>query len=98
MSDRERQDRLQQAMASLAGAGRQVTPLGPFQFQIVNPGTTVNHVLHLLITLFTCGLWVVVWIVLALSQRPENRQLVVVDDFGGVWMDGALWWPAPARS
>lgn len=95
MSDRDRQDRLQQAMNSLAGTGRQITPLGPFQFQVVNPGSQVNHILHLLITLFTCGLWVIVWILLAVSQGEERRQLVFVDSFGSVWISGAMWWPAP---
>jgi hypothetical protein len=26
-----------------------------------------NHILHFLITMFTCGLWVVVWFILAMQ-------------------------------
>jgi hypothetical protein len=28
---------------------------------------TPNHILHFLISFFTCGLWVVAWIILAVS-------------------------------
>jgi hypothetical protein len=43
-------------------------------------------VLHLIITLFTCGLWAIVWIVLALTQG-EKRHMVVVDEYGNVQME-----------
>lgn len=32
----------------------------------------VNHILHLLITLFLCGLWAPVWLVLVIL-RPSYR-------------------------
>jgi competence CoiA-like predicted nuclease len=30
----------------------------------------VNHILHFLVSFFTCGLWLIVWLVLA--QRAHN--------------------------
>lgn len=31
----------------------------------------VNHVLHFLITFFTCGLWVIPWIFMSINQDSE---------------------------
>lgn len=32
-----------------------------------------NHVLHLLVTVLLCGLWVPVWIIMALSHREYGN-------------------------
>lgn len=32
-----------------------------------------NHVLHFLITFFTCGVWGFVWLFIALAARPPWR-------------------------
>ncbi|GGN94195.1 hypothetical protein GCM10011610_56870 [Nocardia rhizosphaerihabitans] len=59
----------------------------------------VNHVLHLLLTVFTCFLWAIVWILVSASVQPQRFRLAV-DEFGIVhrsdvprWdpHDG-LWW------
>ena len=44
-------------------------------------GHAVNHILHLLITFFTIGLWCIVWIALVLIGG-EKRQVVQVDEWG----------------
>lgn len=31
-----------------------------------------NHILHLILTLVTGGLWIIVWIVVAARRRPQN--------------------------
>lgn len=46
-------------------------------------GKPVNHVLHFLITLFTVGLWLFVWMAVAIFGG-EKRKMVVVDEFGNV--------------
>lgn len=46
-------------------------------------GSKPNHVLHLILTLVTMGLWVFIWIIVALAVK-ETRTLVAVDDFGNV--------------
>ena len=50
---------------------------------VVIRGGRVNHVLHLLLTLFTLGLWVIVWLILALAGG-EKRRIVTVDTIGTV--------------
>jgi hypothetical protein len=36
-----------------------------------------NHVLHLLLTLITCGFWAFVWIIVALSSGTSRVAIVV---------------------
>lgn len=64
-----------------------VTPLGPFQLLLVQPGQRVNHILHLLLTLVTLGFWAIAWIVVAVDARPEERHILFVDEKGMIWMD-----------
>lgn len=46
-------------------------------------GQNPNHILHLLIAMFTCGLWLVVWCFIALTSH-ETRVTVTVDPYGNV--------------
>jgi hypothetical protein len=34
-----------------------------------------NHILHLLLTLVTCGLWGIVWMIVAASNATERSKL-----------------------
>lgn len=41
---------------------------GPQQVVVTNlPPRKINHILHLLLTFFTGGLWAIVWIILAIK-------------------------------
>jgi Na+/H+-translocating membrane pyrophosphatase len=44
-------------------------------------GHRVNHVLHLILTLVTAGLWAIVWIIGALAGG-ERRQTLTISDAG----------------
>lgn len=44
-------------------------------------GQPVNHVLHLLLTILTCGLWALVWLILA-GNGGEQRKVVWIDPYG----------------
>jgi len=46
-------------------------------------GSTPNHVLHFLIGVFTLGLWWIVWLIIALTNR-ERRRMITVDEDGHV--------------
>lgn len=46
-------------------------------------GSRPNHVLHLLLTVFTLGLWGIVWIVIGLAGG-ERRRMVLADGFGNL--------------
>lgn len=47
-------------------------------------GGKVNHVLHLIIGLCTCGAWWLVWIVLALMKPAEQRIRISLDSAGNI--------------
>jgi hypothetical protein len=47
-------------------------------------GKPVNHVLHAILTIFTCLLWGVVWIILSMSGG-EKKIVISVDEYGNMW-------------
>lgn len=50
-------------------------PAAPTTAVIVNQGT--NHLLHLVLTLLTCGLWIPVWIIVAIINAGNGRTTVI---------------------
>jgi len=81
-SSAERKALLAQQLQNGAARGLRIESQSDFQAVLVE-GQPVNHVLHAIITLFSCGLWGVVWIILAITGG-EKREMVVVDEFGNV--------------
>ena len=61
--DEERLQRLAQAISSKTIGGWNVIDRNDREVTAVLslPGKSVNHVLHLLLALVTCGLWLLVW-------------------------------------
>lgn len=55
-----------------------------YEFQVVVAyGSPVNHAVHAVLTVFTCFLWAVVWLIVALAGG-ERREMVWVDEYGHV--------------
>jgi hypothetical protein len=54
---------------------------------VMASGGQVNHALHLVITLLLCGLWLPVWVVLAITGG-EKRLSISVDPYGVVLFNG----------
>lgn len=50
---------------------------------VVLHGNKVNHILHLILSLLTAGLWLFVWLVLVLTNK-QQRVVLSVDEAGGV--------------
>ena len=48
---------------------------------VLSKGHRVNHILHLLISVVTLGLWIIPWIFISLLSG-EKRETISVDDFG----------------
>jgi hypothetical protein len=78
----ERKAMLAQQLQTAAARGRRIESQSEFQAILVE-GKPVNNVLHALLTIFTCLLWGIVWIVLSITGG-EKREMVVVDEFGNV--------------
>jgi hypothetical protein len=78
----ERKVILAQQLQTAAARGLRIESQSDFQAVLVE-GKPVNHVLHAILTIFTCLAWGIVWIVLA-ATGGEKREMVVVDEFGNV--------------
>jgi hypothetical protein len=46
-------------------------------------GQPINHVVHGVLSLLTCGLWLFVWLIVGLAGGPKREQ-IFVDEWGGV--------------
>ena len=82
MSEEQRKELLSQHISFQVAQGARVESQSDFQAVLVY-GHRVNHVLHLAITIFTCLLWGLVWLVLGVT-RGEKRQVVQVDPWGNI--------------
>lgn len=74
-----------QLAASVAwhvAAGWRVESQTTFQAVLVS-GAKVNHLLHFVVGLFTCGFWWLFWILIA-ALGGESRMVLTVDDSGTV--------------
>jgi hypothetical protein len=78
----ERKAGLDAALARFGAQGWRIENRSEFQATIAM-GHRINHVLHLILTIVTFGIWAIVWILLAIFGG-EKRQLVTVDDFGNI--------------
>ena len=81
-SAEERRAILAQQLQQAAMRQMRVESTTEYQAVLVQ-GKPVNHVLHAILTIFTCLLWGIVWIVLA-ATGGEKRYQLIVDEFGNV--------------
>lgn len=82
-TDAERKAALAQRLQYLVNVDQcRIESQTDFQAVVVT-GKRPNHLLHLILTLLTVGLWVFVWIGVAIFGG-EKRRVVSVDDFGQV--------------
>jgi Protein of unknown function (DUF2510) len=88
ISDDERVEILNQALATAVARGGRVESHTRFQAVIVY-GQPVNHVLHAILTVFTCFLWGIVWAVIA-GTGGERREVLQADPQGGVITNGRI--------
>lgn len=82
MSTDERKAILDAAVANTVSGGWRVESRTDFQAVLVK-GKNHSHVLHLILTLITLGLWLLVWIPLAVFGG-EKRAVLTVDADGRV--------------
>ena len=67
---------------NIGNGGARVESRGDYEAVIVR-GQRCNHVLHLLLTLVTLGLWLIVWVLVAIMTGGQ-RALLTVDEYGQV--------------
>lgn len=87
LSFQERNAILDQQLIMMTSHGSQVLTHGD-SWAVVTTGRPLNHVLHLLLSVFTCGFWVLVW--LLMTAFAGNRQTTVhVNEYGEVFFNQA---------
>lgn len=79
-SPEERKALLAQAVANQVRQGWRVESQTDYQAVIVT-GQRPNHILHLILTIVTLGLWGIVWIAIAIFGG-EKRGVITIDDYG----------------
>src|SRR4029079_6126292 len=84
VSDARRREVLSLTIQEAARRGARVQSQDDYSAVLVF-GRPVNHLLHAILTIFLLGLWLFVWIPLALFEG-EERTLVVVDEYGRMSM------------
>ena len=85
MTADERKQKLDERIRENVTRGARVESRSEFSAVLVR-GRRVNHVLHLLLTLVTVGVWLIPWIVIA-WKGGEQRAYVSVDEHGRVRLD-----------
>lgn len=78
----ERRQLLAQTLQGQVARGARIESQSDYQAVTVR-GKSVNHVLHLILTLVTLGFWAIVWIALAIFGG-EKRFMTNVDEYGNV--------------
>jgi hypothetical protein len=64
--------------------GWSVESQSDFQAVMVQPGTKVNHLLHLVLSLITLGIWLIVWALVTLMHKRTRHEVISVDEFGNM--------------
>jgi hypothetical protein len=82
LSPQQRNQILDQQLMAMARQGGRVTSRAD-TWAVVTKGRPVNHVLHLLLSLFTCTLWVPVWLLMT-AFAGQRQTTVTVNEYGGV--------------
>lgn len=86
LTEQQRTAILQRALVDFTGAQSRVVAQSPTSARIV-VGNPPNHVAHLLATIFLCGLWLPVWLIIAATNQPRTFYLSV-DEYGQVHWSG----------
>jgi len=83
LSSEERKAELARSIASCLGRRGEwrVQTLGDY-YAVVASGHPLNHLLHLFLTIFTAGLWALVWYYLATTAGRVTRFRLAVDEYG----------------
>jgi hypothetical protein len=71
-----------------AAAGWNLVHRDQYTAVVASPGAAVNHVLHLILTLITCGFWSVVWILVTATSSSGQRLTLTAPPDGTVSATG----------
>jgi hypothetical protein len=86
VSDAERRMMLAQVVNGFTNSGWRLVGGDSYSAALTRPPRRTNHVLHLLLTVLTCGGWGIVWLILSVLNiaGPARVMHVWVDGYGHV--------------
>lgn len=80
----ERKMRLGQSVQNEVLKGGTVESRDDFQ-AVIRFGKPVNHILHLVLTLVTCGFWSLVWLIVwIMSTQSQKTVTLTADEYGQI--------------
>lgn len=82
MTEQQRSQILDQTLIAKASQGGRLETRTATTAVVV-AGKPINHILHLLLSVFSCGFWVPVWLMMTVFTG-EQRRILNVDQFGQV--------------
>jgi hypothetical protein len=83
LDEAQRSAILDQELVKIVGEGGNVLARTPTS-AVVAFGEPVNHVLHLLVSVLLCGLWLPVWLLIA-ATGGERRMTLAIDQYGEIY-------------
>ena len=78
----QRKAALDSALSRSGAQGWRIENRSDFQATIAK-GKNISHLLHLILTVVTAGIWLIPWLVLGTAGKVRRR-LLSVDEFGNV--------------
>jgi hypothetical protein len=81
-TEEQRRNALAQNLQQAVRKGWRVESQTEYQANLVK-GHRTNHILHLILSIVTLGLWLIVWLIVALTNK-EKRRVVTVDEYGRI--------------
>ena len=75
----ERKQLLENSILRHVEQGWRVESRGEFYATLVK-GDPINHILHLLLSLVTAGLWLIVWLIMGVQGGQERKTITVRED------------------
>ena len=75
-----RKKMLAETISRQVAKGRRIESQSDYQ-AVLASGKNVNHILHLLLSFFTLGMWAVIWLLMVLTGGVK-REMVQVDEAG----------------
>lgn len=79
-SDTERKSLLEQQIISYVSRGWRLDTQTDFA-AVLSSGKRLNHILHLLLSIVTFGIWIIFWIVMGITNKIATVT-ISVDKFG----------------
>ena len=75
-NDHRRQEILEQSVMDAISKGWKIESQGKYHAVIVEGGS-VNHLLHLILSILTSGIWIIVWFLLVVFGGQRRRMIYV---------------------